>query len=115
MMSAEAKLHYADVFGAIIFIAVTLSAISLFRIESSKTSEEIEKTKSICELKTICSQYRDERYSCASAGSFDKCMSIRMKADIYAKAKELCSDDGSINAPPAGIPNFFECELAGFR
>ena len=114
-MSAETKPDYANLVASIIFFVIVLSAVSIYRMESSKTNEEIGKTKSICELKTICGQYPDARYSCASAVNYDKCMSIRMKDDVYAKAKQLCSDDGSINAPASEIPNFFECELSAFR
>lgn len=82
-------------------------------IQSEK--EEIGKIKFLCELKTICSQYMDIKYSCASAGSYDNCMSIRLTYTIYSKAKTFCLPDGSINFGEQGIPGFFQCEIAAFR
>jgi hypothetical protein len=122
-MSAEKKpyhsdVHYTDVLGAAacgIVVLVMIATSEHLLIMTNKTKEDAVKTNYVCELKDICSQYPDERYNCASAGNYEKCMSIRMKADNYTKANEFCSDDGSINAPPSEIPNFLECKLAAFK
>jgi hypothetical protein len=48
------------------------------------------------------------RQQCATAGSFDTCLSVKMGDNYYA-AKDACSGDGQLLYPPQGAPNGLEC------
>ena len=71
--------------------------------------------KQTCNLKDICSDYKIERINCSMAGSYEKCMSIRMSQDRYSTAKSICSDDGNIQYAENGVQNFIQCLLVKYE
>jgi hypothetical protein len=62
----------------------------------------------LCDYKRQCQKYADARRVCATAGSFETCMSI--KSDNYALMKDMCTDDGNFAvSTTAAAPGDFTC------
>ena len=57
------------------------------------------KNKEICRIKAMCAQYGAARHACATAGSFDTCMSI--KTENIPDADYYCSHDGQVLGAPS--------------
>lgn len=103
-------------------IVIILLIIFIFAAVSWWGGEDIEikastipHIKQMCNLKDICSDYKIERFNCSTAGSYEKCMSIRMTQDRYSTAKSFCSDDGNIQYSEKGVPNFIQCLLVKYE
>ena len=57
------------------------------------------KNKEICRIKAMCAQYGAARQRCATAGSFDTCMSIQ--TENIQDAEYHCSHDGQVLGAPS--------------
>jgi hypothetical protein len=63
----------------------------------------------LCRLKTVCEKYSRKRYECATAGNYNLCMTIELKANDFEEGKIFCSDEGLIKGSEEGTPNYLEC------
>ena len=102
----------------LVILGVIFALVAVAVIWSDEESEisklSVPYVKQMCGLKDICNTYRDERMNCATAGSYERCMSIRMKEDVYSTAKAFCSNDGNIQPQSKAMPDFFQCVLASY-
>jgi hypothetical protein len=70
-----------------------------------------ERKKALCEQRRLCSKYGAARQACATAGSYQTCMVIKMGKDV---GPYQCMDDGTISPQPDDMPSAFDCFLASF-
>jgi hypothetical protein len=73
---------------------------------------KVEDYKPDCDMERICSDYKTQRNACATAGSYQKCMSIKMGSPNFSTAEAYCSEDGSLAYKPKNTPNIFVCTVA---
>lgn len=88
------------------FCALIVFVLSLNVYEFIKYFEENEfHISSRCEAREICRQYAEERQRCASAGSYDRCMSIRLGDGRFWSARSLCANNGDVlgGEPPSRL------------
>lgn len=65
------------------------------------------RTKALCKAKANCSLYAEARQTCATAGNYETCMSV--KFDSYSTARLDCTNDGGLAYAPADLPNDVDC------
>ncbi len=111
----EAKYFWIGILFYLIIGAILYIVIKLVFFDSYNPEKASSKVQFICRWKTVCSMYPDIRYDCASAGSFDKCMSVRMSPSLYMEAKNICTESGLIKSADAEVPNFARCFIAKFE
>lgn len=75
--------------------------------------EKLEILKYKCKLKDLCPNYAKVRQDCATAGSFEKCVSVRLGDDDALAASMQCTNDGHLNGVDA--PGFLECNFPDAR
>jgi hypothetical protein len=66
-----------------------------------------EEKRALCRLKSICKQYGQVRQECATAGSFQTCVRVKM-GDENADMIESCTSDGHIAYTPSE-PGAVDC------
>ncbi len=67
-----------------------------------------EQDKYFCRLETVCEKYGRIRQECATAGSFDNCIKVKM-GDDDAGLTNSCTNDGNVLYPAAQMPNSLRC------
>jgi hypothetical protein len=55
-------------------------------------------TSVLCNAESVCDEYAGARRACAVAGDYEKCMAIRLDAELTEKLPILCKPDGILNA-----------------
>ena len=89
----------------ILYVVIALVGVGKFISQQSEPTTEQQKfideyhyarpttwLKSLCEEKTACEKYVDIRQQCATAGSIDECVKIKMNGSV----PNFCADDGHI-------------------
>jgi hypothetical protein len=70
-----------------------------------------ENTKLLCTLKDTCEKYGTARQQCATAGSFQNCVRVKMGSINY-EVVDRCTEDGKPSGIPASeIPDPLNCFL----
>ena len=78
--------------------------------------KEITTTANLCRWENVCSDYPKTRDVCATAGSFDKCMSIKLGTrDDYDTAQSVCTNDGGMKMPSSKLPGWTQCLIARLK
>ena len=70
------------------------------------TAEE----KNYCQLKAACGEYQTARQTCAVAGDYSNCMSIKLGSRFYA-LQSNCDSDGNLRLSTANAPPDLRCLL----
>jgi hypothetical protein len=69
-----------------------------------------EETVAVCRLKSICKQFARARQECATAGSFETCMRVKLGDDKIGEAGS-CTNDGHV-AYASAEPSAIDCFLS---
>jgi hypothetical protein len=79
---------------------------TLVNMLSQKDAERAE----LCHLRTVCTTFSSVRQDCATAGSFETCVAVKM-GDADKDLTSSCTNDGNIAMPPDRMPQPTECWL----
>jgi hypothetical protein len=60
--------------------------------------------RDVCRHIATCAAYGRARQACATAGSFDTCMSVKL-----GTVPLTCTDEGKLHWPPAELPDAVRC------
>ena len=101
------------VIGTIVVIFASPLVIFNFLENKLFTGIPYSNLKYICEMKTVCESYGKSRNICATAGSINECIKIKMGNANYSKIS-VCSTDGSVRFPSAEEVSGFQCLKASF-
>jgi hypothetical protein len=87
------------------------AAIQEYQRQAAQEKKAIEeRNKLICHLYSVCKKFSASRQECAVAGSYSRCMEIKMGGDNDLIG--LCTSDGDVNVsyyPPSVQPSRAEC------
>jgi hypothetical protein len=99
---------------SIIGIAVIILGLMYFfgLTENEKENIWTADYKPLCELKSICQSFSEARQTCATAGSFENCLSVKMGGSKYYQAKGSCMPNGEITYN--ATPSFSACVFTGY-
>lgn len=71
--------------------------------------EHNQQIRGLCRLKDICAQFSKVRQECATAGSFNNCISVKMGDERYGDVGS-CTNNGNIGSvAPENVPSRLEC------
>jgi hypothetical protein len=68
----------------------------------------------LCEVQAVCLHYQEARQNCATAGSFDKCLEIKMEGyeiPYIISYIDECLDKGRLRDMPPETPTIVECTV----
>ena len=67
-----------------------------------------ELTSRLCHTNSVCLKFSDARLSCATAGNFNNCVSVKMGDSDYALTGQ-CNNDGSMKFDKDLVPSELQC------
>ena len=85
-----------------------LEVLALGREEATKRVRE-ERDSYLCALKKTCANYATVRQSCATAGDFANCISVKMGQE--ANRVSMCRNDGNLLISPPDLPTDISCRI----
>lgn len=74
-----------------------------------RRAEAADHMRYLCQLPSMCAEYGRARQECATAGSYDRCMTIKMDGAYLSLAQSECTNDGDVAAPPSNMPSALTC------
>lgn len=74
------------------------SVYSRFAVEEARMHE-------LCEEKAVCERYPDVKQECATAGSVERCISIKM----HNRDISMCNEEGQLDLAPKDVPSKTYC------
>ena len=101
----------------IVYAAVILGGIGFVNWHpGAQQKAEFATTNLLCKMESACSSYPDIRDVCAAAGSFDKCMEVKLGTrEKYDATKQACTTDGKIQIDESKIPGTISCWIAWIK
>ena len=83
---------------------------------SAEEKKDMADTLAVCRLESVCADYPDVRDVCATAGSFEKCMEVKLGSrEKYDSLKRACTNDGKVMMDPDKIPGWISCWTARIK
>jgi hypothetical protein len=78
------------------------------QLESRLASEKRTAVRQVCQLQVTCTKFSQARQQCATAGSYNTCMSIKL--EDLREAESSCMPDGALRYYKADdVPSWLEC------
>lgn len=69
---------------------------------------KLEQERYLCRIESVCEKYGKVRQDCATAGSFDNCIRVRMGDDDVGLV-DACTNDGNVLYPSEHMPSGLRC------
>ena len=107
------------------WFAPSPAEVKAYRAETAKRAEaerEAEQNRQfhdqylngLCHQKAVCKKFAEVRQECATAGSFDTCVTIKL-GDADAATINACTNDGEMAYVPKEMPDTIGCWVRGLR
>ena len=84
------------------------AAVAAEQFAATAQLEDANQKKYLCRLTSICSRFATVRQECATAGSFNTCVRVKL-GDEDADLTGSCTNDGKLAFTPDKSPNGIEC------
>ena len=78
------------------------------RARAAAAAAQLAQDKYFCRLEPVCEKYGKVRQDCATAGSFDNCIKVKMGDDDVGLI-DACTNDGNVLYPSEHMPDGLRC------